>query len=251
MNISAGIVFCARMNWAIFPLAENKKIPITSDGFKSASKESSTVMRWWGRNPKLNIGVATGVVSGVTVVDVDVKNNAPGMDSIKLIRGLTPKTFTVETPSGGYHLYYHSEGPIRSRNKFLPGIDIKSDGGYVVGPGSEIDGKKYKITNDCEPVRISSGLAVLIAHEKTYQPVRDYKPMTARIGVDDIVIGPGNWHYPVLKAVARMVARGDSDQMILSRAERYTLPGYSVFDTLREMSAMIAGARRKGFCKCR
>ncbi|MCP5115139.1 MAG: bifunctional DNA primase/polymerase, partial [bacterium] len=52
--------------------------------------------------------------------------------------GELPKTFTVRTGGGGWHYYFlHPGGKVKSVNgKIAPGIDIKADGGYVVGPGS-------------------------------------------------------------------------------------------------------------------
>jgi hypothetical protein len=60
-------------------------------------------------------------------------------------------------------------------------------------------------------------------------------------------IGPNNWHLPMLRAVARMVACGWADPEIMAKAERHTLPGWSIEQTRSEVLAMIAGARRKGF----
>jgi hypothetical protein len=53
----------------------------------------------------------------------------------------------VRTPSDGYHLYFRiPPGKPSPRNKagFRPGIDIRGDGGYVVAPGSVIEGIKYR-----------------------------------------------------------------------------------------------------------
>jgi len=68
-------------------------------------------------------------------------------------------------------------------------------------------------------------------------------------GIDALLaqIGPSNWHLPMLRAVARMVACGWTDQDILAKAERHTLPGWSSEQTRSEVLAMIGGARRKGF----
>jgi len=64
-------------------------------------------------------------------------------------------------------------------------------------------------------------------------------------------VGPGNWHAPMLRAVARFVAAGWSDEDILAKAEPYTLSGWTTEQTRGEVSAMIAGARRKGFARQR
>lgn len=60
-------------------------------------------------------------------------------------------------------------------------------------------------------------------------------------------IAPGNWHTPMLRAVARFVACGWPDEKILAATESFTLSGWTRDKTRREVQAMIDGARRKGF----
>lgn len=134
---------CVEQGWAVFPLVPNTKRPLTKNGFKDASKSTFAVRKWWTEYPDANIGLATGEVSGLIVIDVDVKNGAKGRESLGQLKGLPP-TLTVATPSGGWHLYYlNPPGGLRSKNGLLPGIDLKADGGYVVAAGSMIDDSPY------------------------------------------------------------------------------------------------------------
>lgn len=143
MNLERALAYIEQ-GWAVFPLVPNTKKPLTRNGFKDATKSADVVRKWWEATPNANIGIATGQVSGIAVVDVDVKNGAKGRESLASLKGLEP-TLTATTPSGGWHLYYLCpEGGIRCRNGMLPGIDFKADGGYVVAPGSSIDGKEYE-----------------------------------------------------------------------------------------------------------
>jgi len=128
----------------VFPLEPNGKRPLTKNGFKDATTSVYQIKKWWDENPEANIGIIMGQASGRASLDVDIKNGAKGRESLASIKGITP-TFTVRTPSGGFHLYYKSPGPLRSRIGLLPGLDLKADGGYIVGPGSEINGTIYKI----------------------------------------------------------------------------------------------------------
>lgn len=81
----------------------------------------------WARSG--NIGLRTGRNSGVVVVDVD-----KGADISELC---LPLTVTVTTGSGGQHLYYRADRPVRnSHNKLAPHVDVRGDGGQVVFPGS-------------------------------------------------------------------------------------------------------------------
>lgn len=56
----------------VFPCAPGGKPPLTVHGFQDASIDRGIVTAWWGRHPDANIGVPTGVLGGIDVVDVDV-----------------------------------------------------------------------------------------------------------------------------------------------------------------------------------
>ena len=59
-----------------------------------------------------------------------------------------PETFTVSTPSGGRHLFYRVPTALRQGVDVLgSGLDVRSLGGYVIGPGSSLDGRTYEITH--------------------------------------------------------------------------------------------------------
>lgn len=130
----------------VFPVEPNTKRPKAGMPWKeAATADPDRVQAWWKENPDFNIGIAAG--AGLVVVDVDVKNEKPGLASLAMLDMLgLPESFRVETPSGGVHVYLKT---LRSHaNKVdslpnYPGIDIKSDGGYVLGPGSTLDGKAY------------------------------------------------------------------------------------------------------------
>lgn len=133
----------AELGWHVFPIVPNTKKPLTKNGFKDATTNVEQIKQWWKKTPNANIGIATGSISGIVVIDIDVKNGTNGFETLESIK-INTNTLTAITPSGGRHLYYHlPEIPINSRTAILPGIDIKSDGGYILAPCSVIDGKFY------------------------------------------------------------------------------------------------------------
>ena len=86
-----------------------------------------------------NVGIATGAVSGLVVIDIDPRNG--GDESYAQLKNELPsafeKLFEVQTGGGGTHLYFqHPGGHISCRANIRPGIDVKADGGYVVAPNS-------------------------------------------------------------------------------------------------------------------
>jgi bifunctional DNA primase/polymerase-like protein/primase-like protein len=160
---------CAERGWPIFPLwprhgdqcgcgdADCKsqgKHPIghlVPNGFKDATTNQKTISCWWREYPDAGIGVPTGSASGFIVIDVDLKNGRDGTLALAELRHLAPlpETRTALTPSGGKHLYFEDPCGIRSStDKLGVGLDVRSDGGYVVLPPSH-DGL-YEWVRDAE-----------------------------------------------------------------------------------------------------
>lgn len=70
------------------------------------------------------------------IIDIDNKHGHNAAVSIlRLIeQGLNTDTFTVSTKSDGLHLYYLAPGyPVKTMAGYIPGVDIRGRGGYVVG----------------------------------------------------------------------------------------------------------------------
>lgn len=107
------------------------KHPVTRDGFKSATRDPDAIRALWGPEP-WNIGIATGAVSGVVVVDSDPRHGGD-LSALNL-----PPTLTARTGSGGLHLFFaHPGGRVpNSASRLAPGVDVRGDGGYVVAPPS-------------------------------------------------------------------------------------------------------------------
>ena len=141
----------------VFPCVPRGKRPLIRDGrgFRDATTNLAQVEAWWRRAPEANIGIPTGAVSGVVVVDVDVHGPVNGYDQFAradragLVDGWE---VLARSPSGGMHAYYPASdgGTQRSWQAARAGIDFRGDGGYIVAPPSlrVIDGETvpYRIT---------------------------------------------------------------------------------------------------------
>lgn len=125
----------------VFPVREGAKFPPLVEGWPDkATTDPEQIRSWWARWPNANIGVHC---KDHIVIDVDVKNGKPGLQSLKAL-DLDLNTLTVRTPTGGLHVYYSGPNVKNSVGALGPGLDIRSDHGYVLGPGSETDGGSYK-----------------------------------------------------------------------------------------------------------
>jgi hypothetical protein len=123
------------------------KRPMTKNGFHDATADVVRIRQWWERHPDHNIGMPTGAVSGLWVLDVDVdKGGIASFLELIQTHGALPATATVRTGGGGWHFYFAYPGfPVKcSASVIAPGIDVRGDGGYVVAPPSlHVSGNRY------------------------------------------------------------------------------------------------------------
>lgn len=172
--------------WFIFPLRTNGKEPITPNGFKDASNDPQVIQEWILKYPFANIGIATEA-SNLIVVDCDSSKgqtppapwNQPGIcDGVDVF--LTSiadsgnqfdfNTFTVWTPNGGIHYYFHDGGvPIRSGANVsgLWRVDVRSKGGYIVAPGSILESGSYEVEAIGSVAQMPIWMRALVSPKKT------------------------------------------------------------------------------------
>ena len=164
----------AGRGWPVFPLMPGGKKPLPgSHGCLDASLDGNRIERWWREHPSANVGIATGRRSGLLVVDVDPRHNPRWLDTLRELA--LPRTMTVRTWSGGWHLVYQlaGDGP-GSGTDLLPGIDWRCNGGYVVAPGSVVEGSTYTIARNLPVAPVPEHLLARIeAHRKQRRIERD------------------------------------------------------------------------------
>lgn len=145
--LRAALTYSGRFGFAVFPCKPRGKTPLTEHGFKDASKDPAQIRKWWERWPDANIGVATGSISGIVVLDIDPRHG--GDDTLGALQaqcGKLPETPSVLTGGGGLHFYFRHPGDNipNSASQIGQGIDVRGDGGYVIAPKSVHEsGKRY------------------------------------------------------------------------------------------------------------
>lgn len=141
----------AEKGFNVFPLVQYTKVPAMGDYSTIATTDPGKIKKWWARNPNFNIGIFTGRFNGgkeaLIGIDVDNKGEKKGDEVLAELKksGLEfPVTFTQVTPTGGKHLIYKNKEAVKQGVNVLgEGLDTRSHGGYLVGAGSVIEGKKY------------------------------------------------------------------------------------------------------------
>jgi hypothetical protein len=145
----------ARRGWRVFPIwpirngqcacgrpcgRDAGKHPIgglVPHGFRDATTDETIVTQWWTTYPDANIGIATGPVSGILVLDVDGEEGEASLAALEREHGPLP-VIPIALTGKGRHLYFAAPRgvPVSSRVRFLPGLDLRGDDGYVVAPPS-------------------------------------------------------------------------------------------------------------------
>lgn len=167
------------------PCTSPGKHPQTSTGFKAASKNLSDFKHVWTQNDS-NIGIATGDVSKIIVLDVDPKNG--GTDSLKeLIKEIGDfTTYTIKTGSGGLHFYFeypHGFDIGNSANLLGKGLDIRGRGGYVVAPPSNHLQGNYEIVENSKIIQLPDKLLKLLIQPKTNNQPNNNQPINNDDGI--------------------------------------------------------------------
>lgn len=131
-SLGEAAVAYARLGMFVFPLRPRTKVPLYTGGFKLATTDVGVVKRWWQEHPDANIGLWPGA-SGLAVVDVD---GDAGMASARAL-GLLEVETPIVTTSRGLHLYFRKpDGPPLGNLRPAPGLDVRSQSGYVLLPPS-------------------------------------------------------------------------------------------------------------------
>lgn len=135
------------IQFKIFPgtiTADRQKIPLIKNWRELASNDPQQIAIWQQTfGDRIHCwAIPTGSSNGITVLDIDIKTD--GWRTIKEKNLFIPDTLSQKTLNGGRHFLFKYD-PIKDvGNKvgFLPGLDIRSEGGYIFWYGIESDFSK-------------------------------------------------------------------------------------------------------------
>lgn len=208
MNLDWALFYAAR-GWAVLPLHYSEdgqlccicgkvvgygetlcslKIPILQHGSKDASTDQAQIRAWWTKHPHANIGIATGAVSGLFVVDLDDKEGRCGTENWQALAdaaGGDGQPFEAETGSGGLHLVYSlaDQELANSAGKLGHGIDTRGKGGYIVAaPSLHYSGNRYKWTGGRPPSEAPGLVPAWVAEKLAARKMVDAAPVELRGG---------------------------------------------------------------------
>ncbi len=140
----SALMYRRKYGFSVIPMRLNKKPLIEWKKYQSILPTEKEIEDWWTKWPDANIGIVTGELSNLAVIDIDAEEGK------KEILKYIPDSceFPVcSTPAGGQHFYfrYPIDLDLRNNCRAVPGCDLRGEGGYVIAPPSKGEnGKEYR-----------------------------------------------------------------------------------------------------------
>jgi len=141
-RLKAALEYKNRFRFSVIPVDKQKEPLIKWGKFQRIRASDEEIRRWFRNWPDANIGIVTGNVSDLLVIDMDKK------EATKDVLSVLPDSFKApmaRTPRGGRHFYFRYDARMRTVVGIIPGIDIRAEGGYILAPPSVgSTGARYK-----------------------------------------------------------------------------------------------------------
>ncbi len=137
--------------WSVIPLEPRGKRPrVDWTQYQTIPATREQVSEWWRQWPDANVGIVTGTISDLLVLDIDGEEGEATLTELEKKHGPLPPTITVTT-GRGRHLYFAcpSASIGSTVRAFGIGVDVRCEGGYVVAPPSvHANGVRYRWNSD-------------------------------------------------------------------------------------------------------
>lgn len=131
-----------KYGFSVIPIRRNKKPLIEWQKYQKSLPSPDEISLWWTKWPDANVGIVTGKLSDLAVIDVDTEQ---GKEAISEYIPDSCEFPVCETPGGGQHFYfcYPEDKKIGNNTRRVPGCDLRAEGGYVIAPPSRGENGKY------------------------------------------------------------------------------------------------------------
>jgi len=124
------------------------KHPTFSAWPTKATSDPRKLREWWHRWPKANLALATGIQSGVVVLDFDGEEGLKTADMLRARYGAWPDTLAARSGGGGLHIFFRAPShlELRSGSGVLgPRGDMRGEGGsLILAPSRHASGHRYE-----------------------------------------------------------------------------------------------------------
>ena len=153
MSVLQTALAYAKQDIRVIPIKQGEKRPPMQGWQNAATSDPATIRTWFeGQFKDCGLGIATGEFRNryLIVIDIDDRPEFSGSDTLKdleQLHGELPDTVEVITGSGGRHIYFLTDAPIRNEasGRLGQGIDVRGIGGQVLAPPTiHPNGKTYE-----------------------------------------------------------------------------------------------------------
>lgn len=156
--------------FSMIPIRCGEKTPhVAWEQYQSKKPSPELIRVWFNRWPDAGIGVVTGDISGVDVVDVD------SIDAEDRLIEAVPEILDLDIPIAktprGKHFYFRATKNSNATG-VLDGVDFRGQGGYAIAPPSRGEnGKRYSWVKgasifEIDPPEMPSALSSLLNNYK-------------------------------------------------------------------------------------
>jgi hypothetical protein len=250
--LTAALIYADR-GWAVFPLRGKEPWIAKRDGGNGchdATKDPEQIRIWWRDMPAANVGIATGKVSGLFVVDIDPRHNGDQtMRELIAKNSPLPITTTVATGNAGWHFYFAMPADIpigNGQSHVGPGIDHKGDGGYVAAPPSvhPDTGRTYGFVAG----RLFRDVGIVAAPEWLYEAARKREPDIDMVGTAGSTTVLTEYGEAALRSAAANIMNAPNGQQEATLArEAYTIGtavGAGAIPLTTALNVLLIAARK-------
>jgi len=177
----------------VLPLqAKNKRPLVAWREFQGRRAGPEEIKGWFRHWRDANVGIVTGSISRLIVLDIDPKHGGDdALAELESRHGPLGPTVEVLTGGGGRHFYFASpDGEIRNRAGLAQGIDLRGDGGYIVAPPSiHPSGRPYRwiaghAPDECPMAPMPRWILRMSGGARTGRSVEDWRKLV-REGVSE------------------------------------------------------------------
>lgn len=223
-----------KMGWSIIPLHSIVDGSCTCGSFKCAKPGKHPRVKWrhrantpmteeeirdfWTLHPESNIGVVTGAVSGLAVLDVDAPGGLDSLASSGIPFDRLPPSPTSQTGGGGFHVFYRFPEDYRvgTAAGVLPDVDIRAEGGLIVLPPSiHASGNLYRWLPDRSVEDLEPGD---LDWDRLIPPRADApRRRGSNVWYEDLLqgVGEGQRNDAAARLAGRYIGAGLSEQEVI------------------------------------
>jgi len=179
-----------KAGYSVIPVKPDKVSYVKWEPYQKQKASPEQIREWWKKWPSANIGIITGQLSNLLVIDIDTP------EATARVQEMLPEALEVPcqtTPSGGMHFVFEHIPGLPNRARIQDGIDLRTEGGYfVASPSVNGNGKSWQwIVSplDVKPPPAPSPVLQILKKALDYNNIKDFNYLLYKENVTDELQG--------------------------------------------------------------